>query len=143
MSDKNKAVARAVFDVFNGADPSELDDVVAADAIDHDPYNPYADEGREGLRKVIAMYREAFPDLRLTIEDQIAEDDKVVTRWTAAGTHQGELMGTPATGKSTTVTGIGIDRIQNGQVVEAWGNWDALGMFTQLGLAPEPAAAQT
>jgi steroid delta-isomerase-like uncharacterized protein len=142
MSDQNKAVARAVFDAFNGADPSELDDVVAADAVDHDPYNPYADEGREGLKKVIAMYRGAFPDLRLTIEDQIAEGDKVVTRWSATGTHQGELMGTPATGKTTNVTGIGIDRIENGQVVEAWGNWDALGMFQQLGLAPEPAGAQ-
>jgi len=141
MSDQNKAVARAVYDVFNGADPAELDDVVAPDAIDHDPYNPHADEGREGLKKLIAMYREAFPDLRLAIDDQIAEGDKVVTRWSATGTHQGELMGTPATGKSTTVTGIGIDRIENGQVVEAWGNWDALGMFQQLGLTGEPAAA--
>src|SRR4051794_7038470 len=98
MSDKNKAVARAVFDAFNGADPSELDDVVAADAVDHDPYNPYREEGREGLKKVIGMYRQAFPDLEITIEDQIAEGDKVVTRWSGVGTHQGELMGAPPTG---------------------------------------------
>jgi steroid delta-isomerase-like uncharacterized protein len=142
MSDKNKALARAVFDVFNGADPSELDDVVAADSADHDAYNPYREEGREGLKKLIATYRQAFPDLHVSIEDQIAEGDKVVTRWTATGTHQGELMGAPATGKSSTVTGIGIDRIDNGQIVEAWGNWDALGMFQQLGLAGEPAGAQ-
>jgi steroid delta-isomerase-like uncharacterized protein len=141
MSDKNKAVARAVFDVFNGADPSELDDVVAADSVDHDAYNPFREEGREGLKKLIAMYRQAFPDLHVSIDDQIAEGEKVVTRWTATGTHQGDLMGAAATGKSATTTGIGIDRIDNGQVVEAWGNWDTMGLFQQLGLTAEPAGA--
>jgi len=142
MSDQNKAIARAVFDVFNGADPTELDDVVAADAVDHDPYNPFREEGREGLKKVIAMYRSAFSDLEITVEDQIAEGDKVVTRWVARGTHDGDLMGVAGTGKSSEVGGVGIDRIDNGQVVEAWGYWDALGMFQQLGLSGEPAAAQ-
>lgn len=142
MSDQNKAVARAVFDVFNGADPESLYDVVAADAVDHDPNNPFSEEGREGLKKSIAMYRSAFPDLQLTIEDQVAEGDKVVTRWVATGTHQGDLMGMSPTGKTSVVGGVGIDRIENGQVVEAWGYWDALGMFQQLGLSPEPAAAE-
>jgi steroid delta-isomerase-like uncharacterized protein len=142
MSGQNKAIARAVFEVFNGADPGTLDDVVAADAVDHDPYNPFREEGREGLKKMIAGYRSAFPDLQLAIEDQIAEGDKVVTRWTATGTHQGDLMGMSATGKASVVSGVGIDRIENGQVVEAWGYWDALGMFQQLGLSPEPAAAE-
>jgi steroid delta-isomerase-like uncharacterized protein len=142
MSEQNKAVARAVFDAFNTGDLDELADVVAADAVDHDPYNPYAEEGLEGLKKMIGMYRQAFPDLSLTIQDQIAEGDKVVTRWTATGTHQGELMGAAPTGKTTSVGGVGIDRIQNGQVVEAWGYWDALGMMQQLELAREPAAAQ-
>jgi steroid delta-isomerase-like uncharacterized protein len=142
MSDQNKAIARAVFDAFNGGDLDELDDVVAADSVDHDPYNPHAGEGREGLKKTIAMYREAFPDLHISVEDQIAEGDKVVSRWVGTGTHQGELMGAPPTGRSSTITGIGIDRIENGQIVEAWGNWDALGMFQQLGLTPEPASAE-
>jgi steroid delta-isomerase-like uncharacterized protein len=142
MSDQNKAVARAVFAAFDTGDLDELADVVAADAVDHDPYNPFAEEGREGLKKVIGMYRQAFPDLSLTVEDQIAEGDKVVTRWTATGTHQGELMGAAPTGKTSSIGGIGIDRIENGQVVEAWGCWDALGMMQQLGLIPEPAAAQ-
>ena len=142
MSEENKAVARAVFDAFNSGDVDALDDVVAADAVDHDPYNPYREEGAEGLKKVIGMYRSAFPDLEIKVEDQIAEGDKVVTRWTGTGTHQGELMGAAPTGKSSTVTGIGIDRIENGKIVEAWSNWDALGMMQQLGLAGEPAAAQ-
>jgi steroid delta-isomerase-like uncharacterized protein len=142
MSEQNKAVARAVFDAFSGGDLDSLDDVVAADAVDHDPYNPYREEGLEGLKKVIGMYRSAFPDLQISVEDQIAEGDKVVTRWVGTGTHQGELMGAAPTGKTTVVGGIGIDRVENGKVVEAWGYWDALGMMQQLGLAGEPAAAQ-
>src|SRR3954453_13059567 len=111
MSDQNKAVARAVFDAFNGAELESSEDVFSPDAIAHDPYNPYADQGREGLKKVIGMYRQAFPDLSMSIDDQIAEGDKVVTRWTATGTHQGELMGAAPTGKTSVVGGIGIDRI--------------------------------
>jgi steroid delta-isomerase-like uncharacterized protein len=143
VSDQNKAASRAVFEAFGSGDVDGLNDIVAADAVDHDPYNPHASEGLEGLKKSIAMYREAFPDLRMTVEDQIAEGDKVVTRWTATGTHEGELMGAAATGKSTTVTGIGIDRFEDGMIVEAWLNWDTLAMFQQLGLAgaAEPAQA--
>jgi steroid delta-isomerase-like uncharacterized protein len=141
MSDENKAAARAVMDAFNSGDLDSLDDVVAADSVDHDQYNPFAGEGREGLKKSIAMYRQAFPDLTMTIEDQVAEGDRVVTRWTATGTHQGELMGAAPTGKSSTVTGIGIDRFEEGRIVEAWGNWDTLGMVQQLGLAPQQEAA--
>ena len=141
MSDKNKAVARAVFDVFNGADPAELDDVVAPDAVDHDPYNPFREEGREGLKKVIAMYREAFPDLEFTIEDQIAEGERVVTRWTARGTHTGDLWGIPGTGKEVTVTGTSIDRIKDDRIVESWSNWDALGLMQQLGVVPAATTA--
>jgi steroid delta-isomerase-like uncharacterized protein len=143
MSEQNKAAARAVFEVFNDGNLDRLDDLVAADATDHDPYNPYASEGVEGLKKVIAMYRGAFPDLRMTVEDQVAEGDKVGTRWTATGTHEGDLMGTAATGRTSTVTGIGIDRFEDGKIVEVWTNWDALGMFQQLGLGAErePAGA--
>jgi steroid delta-isomerase-like uncharacterized protein len=87
------------------------------------------------------MYRAAFSDLQMTVEDQIAEGDMVVTRWTAVGTNDGDLPGMPASGRSSTVTGIGIDRIEDGKIVEAWGNWDTLGMMQQLGVIPAPAAA--
>jgi steroid delta-isomerase-like uncharacterized protein len=142
MSEQNKAAARKVYDAFNSGEVDSLDDVVAADSVDHDPQNPRAAEGREGLKKQIAMYREAFPDLHLTVEDQIAEGDMVVSRWTATGTHQGDLPGIPASGKSTTVTGIGIDRFEDGMIVEVWGNWDTLGMLQQIGAVPEPEVAQ-
>ena len=88
------------------------------------------------------MYRTAFPDMRITIEDQVAEGDKVVTRWTASGTHQGDLMGIDPTGRRATVTGITIDRISGGKVEETWTNFDAMGMMQQLGVIPSPEQAQ-
>ena len=72
-------------------------------------------------------------------EDQIAEDDKVVTRWTAVGSHQGELMGIPPTGRRVTVTGITINRIVGGKIMETWNNYDALGQLQQLGVVPPPS----
>ena len=86
------------------------------------------------------MYRNAFPDLHFTIDEQIAEGDKVVTRWTAHGTNKGELLGMPATDKSTTVTGIAVDRIANGKIAESWGIFDQFGMMQQLGVIPMPEA---
>jgi predicted ester cyclase len=84
------------------------------------------------------MFRTAFPDLHGTIEDQIAEGDKVVMRMTYRGTHQGELMGIPATGKPVTMTFISINRIAEGKIAEGWVNFDALGMMQQLGVIPVP-----
>lgn len=142
MSEDNKAAARAFFDAWNTGDLDTLDELVAADAVDHDPYNPFASEGLEGLKKTIAMYREAFPDINMSVEDQIAEGDKVVTRWSATGTHQGEIMGFAATHNSNTTTGIGIDRFEDGKVVEAWNNWDTLGMMQSIGAVPEAQGAE-
>jgi steroid delta-isomerase-like uncharacterized protein len=142
MSERNKAVARGVFEAWERGDLDALDELVATDAVDHDPYNPHRDEGLDGLKKLIEMYRQAFPDVSFTIEEQVAEGDLVATRWSASGTHQGELMGAPATGRSTNITGIAIDRIRDGKVVESWGNWDTMGMFQQLGMAGEPQPAK-
>jgi predicted ester cyclase len=88
------------------------------------------------------MYRIAFPDLELTIEDQVAEGDEVVTRFTARGTHRGELMGIPPTGRKVVVTGISIDRLVNGKTVESWTNYDVLSMMQQLGIIPMPSAPE-
>jgi steroid delta-isomerase-like uncharacterized protein len=142
MSDQNKAISRRALEVFSSGNLDELDELVSEDAVDHDTQNPNAAiHGPEGAKRTAAMYRAAFSDLQITIEDQIAEGDKVVTRWTAVGTHDGDLPGLPASGRSSTVTGIGIDRIEGGKIVEAWGNWDTLGMMQQLGAVPAAAAA--
>jgi predicted ester cyclase len=90
----------------------------------------------ERAKQAITMFRSAFPNLRVTIDDQIVKGNKVVTRWTAQGTHLGELMGIPSTGREVTVTGIAIGRIAANKVVEYWGSFDALGLIQQLGAIP-------
>ena len=87
---------------------------------------------------LITMYRTAFPDIHFTIDEQIAEGDTVMTRWTARGTQTGELAGMPPTGKSVTVTGIVVDRFSNGMIAETWAIFDQFGMMQQLGVIPSP-----
>src|SRR5205823_14624824 len=94
--------------------------------------------GIEGSKQFIAMYLTAFPDVHFTVEDIIAEGDKVVTRLTVRGTQQGAFMGIPATGKQTTSTGIDINRIVDGKSVEHWLEMDTLGLLQQLGAVPAP-----
>jgi steroid delta-isomerase-like uncharacterized protein len=97
-------------------------------------------QGPEGVKEYIGRLREGFPDLIVTVDDQVAADTKVATRWTARGTHAGELMGLDPTGQTATVTGITVQRFgAGGRIVEAWTNWDTLGMLRQLGVAPQPA----
>jgi steroid delta-isomerase-like uncharacterized protein len=101
--------------------------------------------GPEEFKQFVRMYRGAFPDLALTIEDQIAEGDLVGSRHTSTGTHTNEFQGIPPTGKAATITGMTLTRVADGKIVEAWTCWDALGMFEQLGLAgggPPPGASR-
>ncbi|MTJ62116.1 ester cyclase [Nocardia seriolae] len=126
-----------MFDVWNTRDFDALDAVIAVDAVDHDPQNPYAAErGPEPQKRLIRMYLAAFPDCAMRVDAQIAEADAVVTRWTATGTNDGDFMGMPATGKSVTTQGISISHFQGGKVVESWNCWDTLGLLQQLGVFP-------
>ena len=117
-----------------------IDELVAPDYVGHDPAQPEM-HGPEGIKQFITGYLAGFPDGRITIDGQLAEGDMVATRWTGRGTHQGELMGIPPTGKQVTVSGITISRVKNGKVVEEWSNWDTLGMLQQLGVVPAMAGA--
>jgi predicted ester cyclase len=139
-TESNKAVARRFLEeVFGQGKMSVADEIVAPDHVDRGPgVLPGLPPGPEGSKMVVTVYRNAFPDIQFTIDEQIAEGDKVVTRWTGYGTHKGELAGIPPTGKSATVTGIGIDRIVNGKIVESWGTFDQFGMLQQLGVIPKP-----
>jgi steroid delta-isomerase-like uncharacterized protein len=142
MSETNKAIARRIVDeMFNEGRLEAADEIVTPDFVGHDPASPAPVLGPEGLKGNIEGYRTAFPDVRLSIDDEIAEGDRVVTRWTARGTHQAELFGIPATGKQSTVTGMTIDRIVEGRIVESWTNWDTLGLLQQLGALPALAQA--
>ena len=137
-TEQNKAIARRFLEeVFGQGKLAVVDEIVAPDHVDHGPSTlPGMPTGPEGSKMVVTIYRNAFPDIHFTIDEQIAEGDKVVTRWTGRGTHKGELAGIPATGKSATVTGMGVDRIVNGKIVESWGIFDQFGMMQQLGVIP-------
>jgi steroid delta-isomerase-like uncharacterized protein len=145
MSEQNKALARrTIEEVWNQANLAVIDELVAPNATFHDPSVPDGKfTGPEGMKRFVQIYRGAFPDVHLTVNDQIAEGDEVCTRWTATGTHKGDLMGIAATGKSATVTGVDIDRYQDGKVVEAWASYDMLGLLQQVGAVPSLATAGT
>jgi steroid delta-isomerase-like uncharacterized protein len=140
--DANKAVSRRLAEeVFSAGRFELVGELVSDKYAGRDPAIPEPIAGPEGLRQQVMGYRSAFPDLTLTVVDQIAEDDRVVTRWTARGTHEGELFGLGPTGKQATVSGTTIDRIVDGRIVESWVNWDSLGLLQQLGAVPEPIRA--
>jgi steroid delta-isomerase-like uncharacterized protein len=142
VTEANKAISRRVVEeIFNEGRLEAADELVAQDFVGHDPALPEPMKGPEGLKKQAEGYRMAFPGIRLTIEDEIAEGDRVVTRWTARGTHEGELFGIPATGREATVTGITIDRIVDGRIAEQWNSWDTFGLLQQLGAIPAMAEA--
>jgi steroid delta-isomerase-like uncharacterized protein len=109
--------------------------------ISHDAAIPEDIVGPERLKEVTGGYRAAFPDLNFTIEQQLGDGDLVATRWSARGTQDGELMGIPASGKQATVTGITIDRFEDGRIAESWTNWDTLGLLQQIGAIPSLAQA--
>jgi steroid delta-isomerase-like uncharacterized protein len=133
-----KVIARRFFDEVWSEGKLELaDELFASDYIGHPSDVEETVRGPEAVKQYVRALLESFSDLRMTIEDQVAEGDKVVTRWTARGTHDGNLMGTEPTGRTGTVTGITIQRIRDDKVVEGWTNWDVLGMLQQLGLAPQ------
>jgi steroid delta-isomerase-like uncharacterized protein len=143
LTETNKTVSRRFLEeVWNKGNLALLNEIIAKDHINSGPGAlPGLPTGPEGTKQLVMVYRNAFPDVHFTIDEQIAEGDKVVTRWTAHGTHQGELVGIPATSKSTTVTGINLDRIANGKIAESWGIFDQFGMMQQLGVIPVPELA--
>ena len=124
---------------FNNGNLAIIDQLVAPNAVNHDPGQPAhmrSLRGPDVQKRTVEMYRAAFPDVRITIDDVISQGDKVVLRWHAEGTHRGELEGLAPTGARASVTGISIDQWKDGQVVESWTEWDNLGLARHLGAAP-------
>ena len=137
MSAENKAILKRIFEVMGQGDLNDLDEMIVSDVIDHNP-DPGQTPGLAGVRQAFTRFRAAFPDLSLTCEDILAEGDKVAARIVMRGTNSGEFMGMPATGKQIAVNSIELARFANGKVVERWGQFDAMGMMQQLGVAPMP-----
>ena len=130
--EQNKAIVRRLGEeVWNNGDLAVVDELVAPDFVGYGP-GKRTTRGPERLKQTVLRMRTAFPDLHFTVEDELAIGDKVVTRWTGRGTHQGEWRGIAPTGKYVTLAGIAIRRIAGGKIVERWVNTDQLGMITQL-----------
>jgi steroid delta-isomerase-like uncharacterized protein len=140
-SEQNKKIVRRAFEEPWQGNLDVVDELTARDYIGHDPANPEPLRGPEGVKEFISSYRAAFPDARITVEEQVAEGDLVATRWSGRGTHEGELMGIQPTGKQVTVSGLTISRLKGGKIVEEFQNWDNFGMMQQLGAIPELAHA--
>jgi len=139
--DANRALTQRFYEeVWNKGNLDAVDDILTGDFVDN-AAPPGFPTGPEGAKQVFTMYRAAFPDFRLSVRDLIAEGDKVVARWLTQGTHQGELMGIPPTGKAVEVTGIDIFRFAGGKIAEHWAEFDMMGLMQQLGVIPTPGQA--
>ncbi len=144
MSEQNKAIVRRLFEeLWNKGNLSVADQLFSPNYTHHDPSTPDFGRGPESERKRATLYRTAFPDLQLTIEDIIAEGETVMARWSCRGTHKGDLSGIAPTGKQFSISGVSIARLTNGKMAEGWVNWDAQGLMQQLGVVPELAKVKT
>jgi steroid delta-isomerase-like uncharacterized protein len=138
-TEDNKALMHRAYDALNQKNLAVLDEVYAPDLVVHIVSTTI--QGLEAFKQGLSLFLTAFPDARFTIEDMIAEGERVVVRYTFRGTHTGNFMGIAPTGKQVTQTGITINRFANGKAVELWGNVDDLGLLQQLGAVPAPGQA--
>jgi len=134
--EQNKALVRRFYEEIDKGNISILDELLAADYVDHSPPPfPGLAPGREGVKQSFRLFQQATPGSH-RIEDQIAEGDKVVTRLTSTGQHEGDLPGAPRTGNEMKMTSITIHRIANGKLVEKWSEKDMIGLLQQIGVMP-------
>lgn len=139
MSEQDKAVVRSAYEAFEKG-PAAMDEVLASNFVAHAPGGPVPLD-REAFKQFRGMLYAGFPDLKHTIEDLVAEGDKVASRFTGRGTHRGEFMGIRPTGKSITLTGLIIGRVAGGKLAEQWFEFDSAGLLGQLGAIPAPSAS--
>jgi predicted ester cyclase len=140
MSEENKAtVRRFLEEAFSQGKTEVVDEVLRSDFVCYDPNSETGQISGADIKGEIEYFRNAVPDLTVSLEDQLAEGDEVVTRWKASGTHQGEFFGVAGTGNRVEFTGIQIDRFdESGKMVKEWPEYDLLGAMRQLGAIPEP-----
>jgi steroid delta-isomerase-like uncharacterized protein len=136
-AEENKDIVRRYLEqLYNRRGPAAADQIIDPEVVFHEPATTI--RGREDLVQRAASFRAAFPDLHVAIEDELAEGDRVATRWTLRGSHRGEFAGISPTGRAVSVAGIIIWRIADGKIQEAWGSYDALGLMQQLGAIQAP-----
>lgn len=135
--ESNKAVVRACFENASQGNFDAVEEIVAPDYVLH----PEEVRGADGLREMVESYRSALSGLRVTVDQQFTEGDYVATRFTITGTHDGDLMGTPPTGRDVSFTGITISRCEDGRIAEEWEITDTMSLLGQVGALPQPAQA--
>ena len=139
MGEKNKVVARRFLEeLWNRSNFAVVDELLARD---YDGHSSTVIRGPDGAVAFIPVMRAAFPDFQFKVLDQIAEGDKVATRWNLVGTHEGPFQGTPPSGRRVEMRGITIFRLAGGRLVEGWTNEDVLGLLQQIGAVPAPVQA--
>jgi predicted ester cyclase len=144
MSDETKLVAnkligrRVLVELWGEGRLAVADELYAPDYVDHVGRGPEASRviGPEGIKQAVTLFRTAFPDLRYEVEAQLAEGELVLSRFSASGTQTGSFLGAAPSGRQVTYTGMDLNRIVNGKIVESWVNYDALALLQQLGLVP-------
>jgi steroid delta-isomerase-like uncharacterized protein len=141
MSEANRELSRRFTELFSTGDEALANEILSPDAVFHGTAGDGELRGVEAMKAFVAGYRRAFPDANSTVEDQVAEGDKVVTRWRARGTHRGQLGPIPPTDREFEMDGVTIERIEGGRIAEVWVARDELGLLRQLGVLPEPALA--
>ena len=141
--EENKATSRRFYEeLFNRGNLAAAEEIVTADFVLHDPNIPEQPRGPDGLKRFVAMYRDIFPDIEFTVEDQVAEGENTATRWVARGTHRGELMGIAPTGKRVEVRAFTLHRFSGGKIAEDWAHYEALDVVRQLGVVLDRGRAQ-
>jgi len=135
---EGEAIARRLVDELWGQrNPGVLDELIAPDFVLHDPSILDLPKGPEGARQYYQMFVAGFPDIQVNNDEVVASGDFVAALWTAHGTHDGEAMGIPPTGRQITITGQALYRVANGQIVEEWVHADIVGLLKQLGAIPD------
>jgi steroid delta-isomerase-like uncharacterized protein len=139
MAANNKAIVRRYFEeVVNNGNLAVADELISTHYVSHYPTGYDFGGGPEDVKQIATVVRTAFPDVHFTLEDVMAEGNKVVVRWTFRGTHEHDFMGVPAAGKRATIMGIAIYRIAEEKIAEAWVAWDTGGLLRQLSATPAP-----
>jgi steroid delta-isomerase-like uncharacterized protein len=141
-TEENKATFRRYVEEVGNEGNLDLAEEIFDRYLAHQPDGSALERGPEDVKRFMGEFRSAFPDFHSTVEDQLAEGDKVVTRWRMRGTHEGEFRGIAPTGNELDITGMGIFRFSDGKVVESWDNFDQLGMMRQLGAIPAPEQSE-
>ena len=138
MSNENEAIIRRNIDeVWNGGRLEVLDEIVAEQYVRHESALPRPVHGRAELKETVRLYRDAFPDLNVVIEEMVSSDDLVSTLWRASGTQRGDLMGVSPTDRRVEVSGLNLARFLEGKLIEEWQEWNEAAMLRQLGVLPE------